>query len=128
MNKIVAGFALPGFERGHVPVRCLAGLFFLAAAGWSVSGNAQNWTPPADEERCPSRWGASDERGSANHMGPATVMRAAQLMLVVNGIHLLERLKLDELVGRGVHEFALVLQPLKIEGATGSTVAPSAIW
>ena len=51
-----------------------------------------------------------------------------QIMLVVNGIHLLERLKLDELVGRGVHEFALVLQPLKIEGATGSTVAPSAIW
>ena len=359
MNETVSRFPLPVILRGRAAMQCLSdflrrnvasvarqrnrggararslsGLFCLAAAAWSASGNAQDWTPPADEERCPSRWGAGDERGSANHMGPATVMRAAQLirsgevadlghmlngsiplgarhfdvymkpmfmnpqpnrrgsneelvvaeigqvgtqfdgfshqtiggslyncfevadtmgrdgfsrlgvenvgtlmtrgvlldiaglkgvdmlpvdyeitaadledelarhdltiepgdaviintgwgvfwyedperfmaaapgigveaaewlvsrdpmlvgadnqavemqpnpdpelslpvhqiMLVVNGIHLLERLKLDELVGRGVHEFALVLQPLKIEGATGSTVAPSAIW
>ncbi len=59
---------------------------------------------------------------------PELSLPVHQIMLVVNGIHLLERLKLDELVGRDVHEFALVLQPLKIEGATGSTVAPSAIW
>jgi kynurenine formamidase len=50
-----------------------------------------------------------------------------QIMLVVNGIHLLENLKLDELAARGVHEFALVVEPLKIQGATGSTVAPIAI-
>ncbi len=359
MNETVSRFPLPATQRGRFEVRCLNGdrdpvaaalarrwrrgethvrfltfLLCVVAAGWSASSGAQTWTPPADEERCPSRWGAGDELGSANHMGTATVMRAAQLiragefadlghmlngsiplgarhfdvymkpmfmnpepnrrgsneelvvaeigqvgtqfdgfshqtiggslyncfevadtmgrdgfsrlgvenvgtlmtrgvlldiaglkgvdmlpvdyeitaadledelarhelsiepgdaviintgwgvywyedparfmasapgigveaaqwlvsrdpmlvgadnqaveiqpnpdpelslpvhqiMLVVNGIHLLERLKLDELVGRDVHEFALVLQPLKIEGATGSTVAPTAIW
>jgi kynurenine formamidase len=50
-----------------------------------------------------------------------------QILLVVNGIHLLENLRLDELAARGVHEFALVVQPLKIQGGTGSTVAPIAI-
>jgi kynurenine formamidase len=50
-----------------------------------------------------------------------------QIMLVVNGIHLLENLRLDEIVGKGVYEFALVVQPLKIQGGTGSTVAPIAI-
>jgi kynurenine formamidase len=50
-----------------------------------------------------------------------------QIMLVVNGIHLLENLKLDELAARQIYEFALIVQPLKIEGGTGSTVAPVAI-
>ncbi len=50
-----------------------------------------------------------------------------QIMLVVNGIHLLENLKLDELAARRAYEFALVLQPLKIQGGTGSTVAPIAV-
>ena len=48
-------------------------------------------------------------------------------MLVVNGIHLLENLKLDELVSKRVYEFAFVMQPLKLKGGTGSTVAPIAI-
>jgi len=50
-----------------------------------------------------------------------------QIMLVVNGIHLLENLRLDELASKRVHEFALVVEPLKIQGGTGSTVAPIAI-
>ena len=50
-----------------------------------------------------------------------------QIMLVVNGIYLLENLKLDELAGKRVHEFAFVMQPLKLQGFTGSTVAPIAI-
>jgi kynurenine formamidase len=50
-----------------------------------------------------------------------------QIMLVVNGIHLLENLRLDELAARRVHEFALVVEPLKIQGGTGSTVAPIAV-
>lgn len=37
----------------------------------------QSWQPPAEEERCPSKWGAGDERGSGNHMTPETVLRAA---------------------------------------------------
>ena len=51
-----------------------------------------------------------------------------QMMLAVNGIHLLERLNLEDLAARGVYEFAVVIQPLKIQGATGSTVAPTAIY
>ena len=50
-----------------------------------------------------------------------------QIFLVVNGIHLLENLRLDELAARRAHEFALVVEPLKIQGGTGSTVAPVAI-
>jgi len=50
-----------------------------------------------------------------------------QIALVVNGIFLLENLKLDELAAKKVYEFAFVVQPLKIKGGTGSTVAPIAI-
>jgi kynurenine formamidase len=50
-----------------------------------------------------------------------------QIMLVINGIHLLENLKLDELASSRAYEFALVVQPLKIQGGTGSTVAPIAV-
>jgi kynurenine formamidase len=50
-----------------------------------------------------------------------------QIFLVVNGIHILENLKLDELAAKRVYEFAFTLQPLKIQGASGSSVAPAAI-
>jgi kynurenine formamidase len=50
-----------------------------------------------------------------------------QIALVVNGVHLLENLKLDELAAKQVYEFAFAMQPLKIQGGTGSTVSPVAI-
>jgi kynurenine formamidase len=50
---------------------------FLAAA---ASAHAQSWQPPAESQRCPSKWGAGDERGSGNHMKPETVLRATRLM------------------------------------------------
>jgi kynurenine formamidase len=50
-----------------------------------------------------------------------------QVLLVVHGIHTLETLKLDVLAAERVQEFAFVVQPLKIKGGTGSTVAPIAI-
>ena len=50
-----------------------------------------------------------------------------QIFLVVNGIHILENLKLDELVAKRIYEFAFTMQPLKIYGASGSSVAPAAI-
>ncbi len=52
---------------------------------------------------------------------------AHQIMLVINGIHLLENMKLDELAAKQAYEFALIVQPLKLQGATGSTVAPMAV-
>ena len=51
-----------------------------------------------------------------------------QLALVVHGVYLLENLTLEELASKGVNEFALIMQPLKLEGATGSTVAPVAVY
>ena len=50
-----------------------------------------------------------------------------QIALVVHGIFLLENMKLDELAARKTYEFAFMVQPLKIKGGTGSTVAPVAI-
>ena len=50
-----------------------------------------------------------------------------QIALVVNGIHLLENMKLDELAAKNVYEFAFIMQPLKIQGGTGSTVSPIAV-
>jgi kynurenine formamidase len=41
---------------------------------------AQTWNPPAPEARCPSKWGAGDERGAANLMGPDAVLRASRLI------------------------------------------------
>jgi kynurenine formamidase len=58
---------------------------------------------------------------------PQLSLPVHQIMLVVNGIHLLENMRLDELAAKQVHEFGFVIQPLKIEGGTGSTVAPVAI-
>lgn len=58
---------------------------------------------------------------------PKVSLPVHQIMLVVNGIHLLENLKLDELAAKRIHEFAFILQPLKIQGGTGSTVAPIAV-
>ncbi len=58
---------------------------------------------------------------------PKLSLPVHQIMLVVNGIHLLENMKLDELAAKKVGEFALVLQPLKVQGGSGSTVAPIAL-
>ena len=58
---------------------------------------------------------------------PQISLPVHQIMLVVNGIHLLENMKLDELAAKRVYEFAFMMQPLKIKGGTGSTVAPIAI-
>jgi kynurenine formamidase len=58
---------------------------------------------------------------------PNLYLPVHQIALVVNGVHLLENMKLDELAERRAHEFAFMVQPLKIAGGTGSTVAPSAL-
>ena len=63
---------------GVMPVRSI----FLLALTLGAPGvlHAQSWQPPPENQRCPSRWGAGDERGSANHMNPAAVLRAARLI------------------------------------------------
>lgn len=58
---------------------------------------------------------------------PQLSLPGHQIFLVLNGVHLLENLKLDELAAKRVNEFAFAMQPLKIQGGSGSTVAPVAI-
>lgn len=49
------------------------------------------------------------------------------ILLVDNGIHIIEVLDLEELAADGVHEFLFVCSPLKLVGATGSPVRPLAL-
>jgi kynurenine formamidase len=41
---------------------------------------AQDWSPLPPDKRCPSPWGAADERGAANHMKPEIVLNAMRLV------------------------------------------------
>ena len=52
----------------------------LAAALIAPRVAAQHWSMPPDDGRCPSKWGADDQRGAANLLTPANVARAAQLV------------------------------------------------
>src|SRR5499427_9879534 len=56
-------------------VTILLALLFVANAAM-----AQSWNPPAENQRCPSKWGAGDERGSGNLMKPEQVLKAAKLI------------------------------------------------
>ena len=58
---------------------------------------------------------------------PQLAFPVHQMAITTNGIHLLENMKLDELAAKGAYEFAFIVQPMKLEGATGSTVAPVAV-
>jgi kynurenine formamidase len=55
-------------------------LSLLLFAVTAAQAQAPSWSPPPENERCPSKWGANDERGAANHMKPATVMNAMKLV------------------------------------------------
>ena len=53
---------------------------FVLLFGIAFAALSQSWKPPSDAERCPSKWGADDQRGSGNHMKPETVLRGAKLI------------------------------------------------
>src|SRR5262245_65649998 len=52
----------------------------LLIASSSAFAQTPSWSPPPDNGRCPSKWGANDERGSANHMKPQSVLNAIKLI------------------------------------------------
>jgi kynurenine formamidase len=59
----------------------LPALFLTAFCAVSTAAFAQaGWSPPPAEKRCPSQWGAADQRGAANLMTPDSVMRATRLI------------------------------------------------
>lgn len=59
--------------------------------------------------------------------GGHALLPAHRVLLVENGIYIVEALDLEELGARRVHEFTFVLIPLSIYGATGSPVRPLAV-
>ena len=67
--------------------RLIITVFFLILLGARVV-SAQSWTPPSESQRCPSKWGAGDERGSGNLMKPEQVLKAAKLIRVGEVIEL----------------------------------------
>lgn len=49
------------------------------------------------------------------------------MFLIVNGVYLVENLKLEQLAAARAYETAFIMTPLKIEGGTGSTIDPIAV-
>ncbi|HZP93564.1 MAG TPA: cyclase family protein [Burkholderiales bacterium] len=67
----------------------------LVVLGLALPAAAQSWTPPSPAERCPSKWGAGDERGAANMMGPQSVLKAARYIRTGEVIELGWTLSMD---------------------------------
>ena len=59
--------------------------------------------------------------------GGHALLPAHRVLLVENGIYIIEAMDFEGLAARGVHEFTFVLVPLNIFGATGSPVRPLAL-
>ncbi|NQU15464.1 MAG: cyclase family protein [Desulfobacteraceae bacterium] len=58
---------------------------------------------------------------------PTTNFPVHVILLVQNGIHIIEVLNLEALAADGIHEFLFVVSPLKIRGGTASPVRPIAL-
>src|SRR3977135_816215 len=69
----------PSLGRKQMKAFTLGAAITLAFSA-TATAQAPSWTVPAESQRCPSKWGAADERGSANHQKPAAVMNAAKLI------------------------------------------------
>jgi kynurenine formamidase len=55
------------------------------------------------------------------------VLPCHSVLIVQNGIYIVENLNLEELAAASCHEFAFVCLPLKMRGVTGSPVRPLAL-
>src|SRR5262245_24091730 len=51
-----------------------------APAPSPAPAQAPSWSVPPESTRCPSKWGAGDERGSGNLMKPQAVLDAVKLI------------------------------------------------
>jgi hypothetical protein len=54
--------------------------FVLGFGASTLHAQVAQWQMPPDSQRCPSKWGAGDQRGSGNLMKPEMVLRAAKLI------------------------------------------------
>ena len=73
----------------------VASVLIVLSLGVVSHANAQSWQPPPDAQRCPSKWGAADQRGSGNHMKPDSVLRAVKLIRTGEVLELGRVLKTD---------------------------------
>src|SRR5262249_41621504 len=73
---------VPSGSHGRIAMKLhTLGVAVLATLFAGVAfAQTPSWTPPPDSARCPSKWGAGDERGAANHMKPQTVLNATKLI------------------------------------------------
>jgi kynurenine formamidase len=126
--------------RQGVEVR--AGDVVLVRSGWSAHWEdpeaflgARDGVPGPDESA--ARWLAA--RGVAM-TGAETIayewipagrghalLPVHRILLVENGIHIVEAMRLSELAEAGVCEFLFVMAPLRVVGATGVPVRPFAV-
>jgi kynurenine formamidase len=53
---------------------------FLLLSLIQTNAIAQSWEIAREADRCPSKWGADDERGSANMVTPTSVLNALQVV------------------------------------------------
>ena len=58
--------------------RAVGAILSTCVAGYACAASAQDWISP--EKRCPSPYGADDERGAANLQTPQSVLAAARLI------------------------------------------------
>lgn len=100
----------------ETPLRSIvicAGLALMA----SHDALAQQWSPASPDKRCPSPWGANDERGAANRMGPEAVLRG--LRLVKEGkVYELGRVLEPAMPTYGTRRFGI--QTARSSGPTGT--------
>lgn len=108
------------------------------------TGNGALWGNPVEYERGPgisaeaSAWLAAHRPRAvgvdnlawdvAGSRDPELGTLAGHVVLIVrNGIHIIENLLLEELSESGHHEFLFICLPLKLCGATGAPVRPLAV-
>src|SRR5258707_14689537 len=72
-------------------MKCIAFAATVSAvlmASTASLAQTPSWTVPPESARCPSKWGAGDERGSGNLMKPQVVLDAIKLIKTGEGIDL----------------------------------------
>lgn len=119
-----------------------AGDVALIRTGWGARwsdgdayvGGASGAPGPGEEG---ARWLASKQVRAAGadtiafeRLAPGAghaLLPAHRVLLVENGIHIIETMALEDLAAAEVDEFLFILSPLKLVGATGSPVRPLAV-
>ncbi|WP_084000227.1 cyclase family protein [Actinomadura kijaniata] len=139
-----AGYEVtPGdLERAAAGLAIRPGDALLVGTGWSrrwaegeaFVGHADGVPGPGEAA---GRWLAGrrprvvgGETIAFEHLAPGrghATLPVHRVLLVESGVNIVETMRLDALLDTGVREFALVLNPLPIVGATGAPVRPLAV-